>query len=69
MIDALMILDHTFAQSPFFKLRHVRGMVRSFCSAKVFPAILKSFAGASVHSDIPKTDQFATPSIKPQKAF
>lgn len=41
MIEALMITDHTFYRSMFFKLRHVRKMEKWLTSEKRFSSILK----------------------------
>ena len=38
--QALMIIDHTFSRSPFFKMRHIRNMTNKLCSTYEFPAIL-----------------------------
>lgn len=37
------ITDHTFSRSPFFKLRHVKKMMRTLCSQSVFPSLLNCF--------------------------
>jgi hypothetical protein len=47
---ALMIVDHTFARSPFFKLRHVQMMIKKLSSGKAFPLLLRLF-----HSEKPLT--------------
>jgi lysine-N-methylase len=38
---ALMTVDHTYARSPFFQLRHVRKLVFRLCSTFQFPSILR----------------------------
>ena len=41
MTDAVRITDHTFYHSPFFKLRHVKKMVKWIVGEKKFISILK----------------------------
>ncbi len=48
MAYSLRIVDHTFYHSPFFALRHVRGMTGWLTSAKIFPALLKKVFPASI---------------------
>jgi Fe-S-cluster containining protein len=41
MASAVRITDHTFYHSPFFKLRHVKKMIKWMLNEKKFPSILK----------------------------
>ncbi len=37
---AIMIVDHTFSRSPFFRLSRTRKIIRELCSPKVLPALV-----------------------------
>ena len=41
VMAAIRVSDHTFYHSPFFKLRHVKKMIRWLLAEKRFPSILK----------------------------
>jgi Fe-S-cluster containining protein len=41
MTSSIRITDHTFYHSPFFKLRHVKKMIKWMLNEKKFPSILK----------------------------
>ena len=41
MVSAIRITDHTFYHSPFFKLRHVKKMIKWMLKENNFPSLLK----------------------------
>jgi Fe-S-cluster containining protein len=41
MSKALIIVDHTFGRSPFFKLKSTKNMEKKLCSSKTFSSLIK----------------------------